>query len=127
MCHEIKRFVRETLGCSCPEEVFNNIDCQQASAGTPGRKVNVGGRLLIYIIGMDGKSGIQGIIESALEQGVGEREKKGFNRFRLVLVTSRPEELHRRAGQAFDNSGYTDERTHLHIVSESDVEGIMNA
>ena len=119
---EIKRFVQETLGCSCPEEVFNKIDYQKESDGISGRKVTVGERLLVYIITMDGKSNIQGVINSALEQGVEERERKGFNRFRLVLVASRPDVLRSSAEHAFDSSGYTDENTHLHVVSESDVE-----
>ena len=118
---EIKRFVQEALGCSCPEEVFNKIDYQKEIDGFPGRKVNVGDRLLIYIISMNGRSNIQGVINSALEQGVEERNKKGLNRFRLVLVSSRPDELRSMAENAFDSSGYTDEKTHLHIVSESDV------
>ena len=118
---EIKQFVQETLGCSCPEEVFNKIDYQKEIDGFPGRKVNVGGRLLIYIISMNGKSNIQGVINSALEQGVEERNKKGLNRFRLVLVSSGPDELRSLAEQAFDSSGHTDEKTHLHVVSESDV------
>ena len=121
---EIKRFVQETLGCSCPEEVFNEIDYQKESDGISGRKINVGDRLLIYIITMDGKTNIQGIINSALEQGVEERDKKGLNRFRLVLVTSRPDELRSLAEHAFDSSGYIDEKTHLHIVNESDVESL---
>ena len=90
---EIKRFVQETLGCSCPEEVFNKIDYQKECDGISGSKVTVGDRLLIYIITMDGKSNIQGVINPALERGVAERDKKGFNRFRLVLVASRPDEL----------------------------------
>ena len=76
---EIKRFVQETLGCSCPEEVFNKIDYQKESDSISGGKVNVGDRLLIYIITMDCKSNIQEIINSALEKGVEERERKGFN------------------------------------------------
>ena len=119
---EIKRFVQEILGCSCPEEVFNNINYQIEGDGISGRKVTVGDRLLIYIINMNGTSGIQGVIHSALEQGVEERDKKGFNRFRLVLVASCPDGLRSSAEQAFDSSGYTDEKTHLHIVNESDVE-----
>jgi hypothetical protein len=119
---EIKRFVQEALGCSCPEEVFNKIDYQKESDGISGRKVTVGDRLLIYIITMDGKSNFQGVINSALERGVEERDIKGFNRFRLVLVASRPDELRSLAEYAFDSSGYTDEKTHLHVVNESDVE-----
>jgi hypothetical protein len=121
---EIKRFVQETLGCSCPEEVFNKIDYQKESDGISGRKITVGDRLLIYIMNMDRKTNIQGAIDSALERGVEERDKKGLNRFRLVLVTSHPDELRSSAEHAFDTSGYTDEKTHLHIVSESDVESL---
>jgi hypothetical protein len=121
MYPEIKRFIQETLGCSCPEEVFNKIDYQKECDGISGRKINVGDRLLIYIISIDRKSNIQGVITSALEQGVEERDKKGLNRFRLVLVSSRPDELRSSAEHAFDSSGHTDEKTHLHIVSESDV------
>jgi hypothetical protein len=121
---EIKRFVQEILGCSCPEEVFNKIDYQKESDGISGGKVTVGDRLLIYLITPDRKSNIQGIIDSALKKGVEERDKKGLNRFRLVLVTSRPDELRSSAEHAFDSSAYTDEKTHLHIVSESDVESL---
>jgi hypothetical protein len=120
---EIKRFVQETLGCSCPEDVFNKIDYQKAGDGGVASRVNVGDRLLIYIITVDGKSSIQEVIGTALEQGVKERDKKGFNRFRLVLVTSRPDELRSAAEQAFDRSGYADEKAHLHVVSEGDMEG----
>ena len=124
MYSKIKRFVQETLGCSCPEEVFNKIDYQKESDGISGRKITVGDRLLIYIISTDRESNIQEVIDSALERGVVERDKKGFNRFRLVLVTSCPDELRSSAEHAFDNSGYTDEKTHLHIVNESDVESL---
>lgn len=120
---EIKRFVQETLGCSCPEEVFNKIDYQKESDGISGRKVNVGDRLLIYIITLDGKSNTQRVIDSALERGVEERDTKGLNRFRLVLVASHPDALRSSAELAFESSGYTDEKTHLHVVNESDVEG----
>jgi hypothetical protein len=122
MYPEIKYFVQETLGCSCPEEVFKKIDFQEENADLAGKKVNVGDRLLIYIISLDRKFSIQGIVNSALGQGVKERDEKGYNRFRLVLVTSRPDELRALAEHVFDCSGYADEKTHLHVVTESDVE-----
>ena len=120
---EIKRFVQEILGCSCPEEVFNKIDYQKASAGIIGSKINVGGRLLVYILTADGQSSIQEVVDTALAQGVRERAKKGFNRFRLVLAASRPDDLRSLAEQAFNRSGYADDKTHLHVVSNSDVKG----
>jgi hypothetical protein len=104
--------------------VFEKIDCQEEREGTSERKVSIGDRLLIYIITTDRESNIQGVINSALERGVVERDKEGFNRFRLVLVDARPDELRSTAEHAFHSSGCTDEKTHLHIVSESDVEGL---
>jgi hypothetical protein len=120
---EIKRFVQEALGCSCPEDVFNEIEYQENCDGVPGRKVKVADRLLIYIITTDGKSDIQKVVDSALARGIKERDNNGLNRFRLVLVASRPDELRTRAVPAFNSSGYTDEKTHLHVVSEAEIEG----
>lgn len=121
---EIKHFVQETLGCSCPDEVFNEIVSRKGGHGICEQKVTVGDRLLIYIMSMDGKSDIRGVINAALKEGVAEREEQGFNRFRLVLVTARPHELHRQAECAFERSEYTDEKTHLHVVCENDVAGL---
>ena len=120
---EIKRFVQEVLGCSCPEEVFTEIEYQENDDGVPGRKVRIADRLLIYIITADGKSDIQELVDLALARGIKERDNNGFNRFRLVLVSSRPDELRTMAVSAFNSSGYTDEKTHLHVVSEADVAG----
>ena len=119
----IRHFVQKTLGCSCPEEVLNSIDYQQAGAGIIGSKINVGGRLLVYILTVDEQSSFQEVIDTALAQGVRERDKKGFNRLRLVLVASCPDDLCSLAEQAFDHSGHVDEKTHLHVVSDGDVKG----
>jgi len=120
---EIKRFVQEILGCSCPDEVFEKIHYQKDGGSLSGKKLTVGDRLLIYIITIDGKSSAREVIKTALEQGVTERNGKGLNRFRLVLVASHPENLRKPAELAFESSGYSDEKSHLHLVSETDVEG----
>ena len=123
MYPEIKRFVQDVLGCSCPEGVFTEIEYQKVCDGVPGRKVKVADRLLIYIITTDGKSNIQEVVDSALARGIKERDDNGLNRFRLVLVASRPDELRTEAVSVFNSSGYTDEKTHLHVVHTVDVEG----
>jgi hypothetical protein len=118
---EIKRFVRETLGCSCPEQVFDKIEYLNAGSGIWERKINVGDRLLVYILTMNEKSDIRDVINTALKQGIEERDTTGLNRFRLVLVSSCPEELCGSAEQAFKSSKYTDEKAYLHIISERDL------
>jgi hypothetical protein len=122
---EIKRFVQETLGCSCPEEVFNKIDYTKNKDNEIWeKKINIGNRLLIYIINPDKNSAIHERVQSALRQGVEERNKKGFNRFRLVVVASQPDEQEGPIESTFAGSEYVDDRTHLHVVTESEVEGI---
>ena len=120
---EVKRFVQDVLGCSCPEYVFNEINCNNECVAFSGRKITVGGRLLIYLITMDRKSCIQEVVNTALEQGVVERDKQGFNRFRLVIVASCPDDIRSLVEKAFNRSGCIDEKTHLHVVSMSDAEG----
>ena len=53
----VKRFVRETLGCTCPQEVFQHIDYKSdVSLGDNillDYEINVGHRLLIFVTEMN--------------------------------------------------------------------------
>ena len=115
---EIRRFVREILGCSCPEEIFNKIEYREACDDIPGSKINVGDRLLIYIINMDGIPAIPEVVGPAVQRGIEERDEKGFNRFRLVLASSSPDEIYRIAEKTFIDSACTDEKSHLHVLNK---------
>jgi hypothetical protein len=112
---QIKRFVRDALGCACPDQVFRRIVCEAADNGQ-GAKIEIGGRLLIYLIDVDPAPWRIDEIAAALQRGVAERDRRGFNRFRLLLVTSRPERLSSTACRALENSPYRDDRAHLHVV-----------
>ena len=50
----IKAFTRDTLGCDCPEEVFNKIVCEDDvkidSGLSISHKINIGDKLLLYIL-----------------------------------------------------------------------------
>ena len=52
-----KRFVRDTLGCQCPESVFDQIDYQENSdilgKDVIVKRLLVGNRLLIYVLEID--------------------------------------------------------------------------
>ncbi len=66
-----------------------------------------------------------GVVNSAIKSGIEERNAGGFNRFRLVLVSSDPEKLRTSVEQAFLVSAYRDEKTHLHILNETDVMDLL--
>ena len=50
---EIKQFVRETLGCTCPDEVLQHIECQADVNASDDvlldYEINVGNKLLIFV------------------------------------------------------------------------------
>ncbi len=119
---EIKKFVQETLGCSCPEEVFENIAYSENPNTRWKRRIEVGNRLLIYVVDSDPVGNMSREIDAALRTGVIERNRKGLNRFRLVLVSSNGvKDTETVWEKVFCESPYFDERTHLHIVEERDI------
>jgi len=119
---KIRTFVRETLGCACPEEVFQYIDCQsdiQAGDIRLRARINVGNRLLIYVADVDDPKSLRSLLPQLLEIGKKERDRLGFNRFRLVLTADHTGEIAEPAAEVFrDAAG--DEKMHLHVVQKTD-------
>lgn len=121
---QIKHFVQNTLGCGCPEEVFRSIqyrwNVRLNSFITLRSAIIVGNRLLIYIT----EAGTPGCIEEHLPvlvaAGREERDEKGLNRFRLVLMADDPVEVQRVAGRMFEELRGTDVKMHLHVIHKKD-------
>jgi hypothetical protein len=69
----IKQFVTQTLGCACPEEVFQYIDCQNNIKLNDDillhNKINIGNRLLIYVVEMNNPSFIKINLPLLIEKG----------------------------------------------------------
>lgn len=118
---ELKRFVQDTLGCACLEEVFNKIEYEKRQDKPWERRINVGDRLLVYVISVDSENDLASKIAIAMETGVAERNEKKFNRFRLVLASSNNPEINISAEKAFCKSNLFDEKTHLHFVSKEEL------
>jgi len=121
----VKAFVRQTLGCMCPDEVFEYIDCQH-NVKLDGdlllnSKINVGNRLLIYVIEANDPDFIKNSLSALILLGKNERDNKGFNRFRLVIVTDKMGEIKQIAHRIFESSEHKDERVHLHVVSRDEI------
>ncbi len=118
---EIKVFIRETLGCGCPEEVFQYVDYQSniMSGDVLLRaRINVGNRLLIYVVDVEKRESIRNILSRLIDIGKKERDDLGFNRFRLVLASDNMNEIRRTSEELFRDS-VKDEKVHLHIVQKA--------
>ena len=119
----IKAFTREVLGCDCPEEVFNKIVCEDNvkidSELTISHKINIGDRLLIYVSILEQTNKLGSELPKLIDAGENERNDKGFNRFRLVLVSENPDIIKDDAHRSFEQLG-TDEKVHLHIINRNE-------
>lgn len=125
----IKEFVQGVLGCQCPEAVFNTIDCVDNFTSADGivmkARINVGNRLLVYVVEMSDMVDIA-YISNLLKEGRRERDDRSFNRFRLALCTHDREgtllmvrEISSKAdgdGSSMELAVGLDERVHAHIL-----------
>jgi len=120
----IKAFAQQTLGCGCPEEVFDSIDCQRDIELSPQivltNKINIGNRLLIYIIQTDDINFIKSNLPIIVQFGTKERDSKALNRVRFVIVADKPEEIKPVAENIFKNLASKDEKIHLHVLNKKE-------
>jgi hypothetical protein len=120
-----RHFVRNTLGCTCPDEVLERIEIENPPGDPPLTRIRVGGRLLIYLLAPPVPERAEGIVTRLLAEGVGERNAGGYNRFRLVLAAEVPADL-RAAAEAAFGSAHPDGRTHLHVVEMSEAAPLLS-
>ncbi len=118
----IKGFVQETLGCQCPEEVFEFIEDKKAYELIQGIKlrdrINIGGRLLVCIVEIDNADTFDNLIPRLLKEGKKEREKNGFNRCRIVVISNTPDINKKRADGLFKEFEGKDDRIYIHIIDK---------
>lgn len=125
---KVKRFVQETLGCGCPEEVFCTIErwnnvCPPDTEVRLISRIGIGGRLLIYMMEPPADDDT---FRSVITAGLRERDERGFNRLRIVLVKEdregEPEDLTGTSGAgAVFASLAPDDRIHLHEVYREEI------
>jgi hypothetical protein len=125
----IKEFVRNTLGCNCPEEVFQHIDCRTVvnidENIVPAYEINIGNRLLIFAAGIDEVDSLRSVLSKLVRAGIKKRDEKKFNRFRFVLLTARVNDVAEQASGIF-SALVTDEKVHLHVINKDDFPMIHN-
>ena len=112
-------FVRATLGCSCPDEVFDHYQVLRGrSEYGPFVQLIMGDRLLVKIIDMSEQSLIEEAVPEILKNGVEERERRHLNRFRLVIVGHLSPEVQKTITELTDKM---DSRVHVHIISPDEM------
>jgi hypothetical protein len=116
----IEHFVRGTLGCGCPDEVFQHLVVSRLSpiAGRPPIvQLQVGPRLLIHVVALPDGATVSDWIEQLAANGRAARDRHGYNRFRLVIASPAPLTSARQIVERFARVIVGDEKAHLHFVS----------
>jgi hypothetical protein len=124
----IIKFVRHTLGCKCPDEIFDRIECRDRDSGADPytRSITLGGRLLVYIWETNDPSLVEAGLPAMLLCGKNERDRLGLNRFRAVIATDDVDHIGSIAQRLFRDFSDKDEKVHLHVVSTHDVADLKN-
>lgn len=107
--------VRGLLGCTCPEEIFDHYHIRQRlMEGHPVTELIMGDRLLVWIIQSHRIADPEQILGRLLRGGLTERDDRGLNRFRLVVVGPVASWEREFGGLAHA----MDPKVHLHVVPE---------
>jgi hypothetical protein len=121
----IEGFVRNALGCTCPDEVFRSVRIQHPGADfaglSPGYLIEIGGRLLVLVIETDRWEALSPPLETLVSQGRRLRDAGGFRRFRLVIATPKVTAARAALARQFAAFSDRDERLHLHVLSPADL------
>ena len=120
---EITRFVRGTLGCQCPDDVFQSIVIEQQRTpdnSAPFTRLLVGNRLLIYLLRSSSTAAVPDTLAALARQGRAERDAEGYNRFRLVMVSHDPS-APSAARSIFEHVVGHDEKAHLHVMPSEQI------
>jgi len=116
---DVEHFVRGTLGCGCPDEVFRSIVVSRLPvvAGRPPiLQVLVGSRLLIHVVSPPALEPANGWIEQLAANGRATRDRHGYNRFRLVVASPAPPASAHALADRFARAVVGDDKAHLHFV-----------
>jgi len=117
--NKIIEFVKETLGCACPDEVFEKIEAGKAAIAqfaVGATRIVVGDRLLIYIVSPQSLSELCANIGEAAVMGKNDRDTNKYNRFRLVVISDKDSDSSAEAITRFAEAAGSDEKMHLHFI-----------
>lgn len=121
----VVQFVREVLGCNCPDEVFRQIEVRRGSTAVKSCPVDyelrIGGRLLVVVTSEAAESLSATGLQRVVSEGRRARDEGKFNRFRLVVRATNAAPEREKLLRSFAQVPGRDEKTHLHVVDKIEV------
>jgi len=116
---ELIRFVRETLGCGCPDEVLARIAIDSSEHGESG--LDVGGRLLVRVLTEENTYRLVEAFPDTVERLRDERDRRGFRRVRLVVNRPQPDVLREVLETMLNVIVAADEHVYVHVIADEEL------
>lgn len=122
----LKSFIRSTLGCGCPDEVLEWIQCTRTELDqeedTRITRIDVGGQLLVYVLEIEGPDqGAEIVLPAVVAAATVDRATSCFNRLRVVVAIDDPDDMRSKLERCFAGCAPADDNVHLHVVSTMDL------
>ena len=122
----LRSFIRSTLGCGCPDDVLEWIQCTHTELAqeqdTRIARIDVGGQLLVYVLEIEGHDRrAEEALPAVISAAIVDRSTSCFNRLRIVVAVDDPEEMKARLEEVFVGSAPADDKVHLHVVRTTDL------
>jgi len=122
----LQNFIRSTLGCGCPDDVLEWIQCTHTELtqeeDTRITRIDVGGRLLVYVLEIEGPDRrAEEALPAVVAAAIVDRATSCFNRLRVVVAIDDLEEARPRLERIFNDSAPADDKVHLHVVRATDL------
>jgi len=122
----LRTFIRSTLGCGCPDDVLEWIQCTRTELtqeeDTRITRIDVGGQLLVYVLEIEGPDRrAEEALPAVVAAAIVDRATSCFNRLRVVVAIDDPDGMRSRLERSFDGSAPADEKVHLHVVRSTDL------
>jgi hypothetical protein len=112
---ELVRFVRDVLGCGCPDDIVDRTVIDRARHGERG--LDVGGRLLVRVLSANDPDRLVAALPEVVRRLRDERDRRGFNRVRIVVVSADHDGLPPVLRARLETLADADDRVHLHVVA----------
>jgi len=122
----LRTFIRSTLGCGCPDDVLEWIQCTHTELAqeqdTRITRIDVGGQLLVYVLEIEGHDRrAEEALPAVISAAIVDRSTSCFNRLRVVVAVDDPEEMKPGLEGVFNGSAPADDKVHLHVVRTTDL------
>lgn len=121
---KLTAFIKQTLGCGCPDAVFRHIHSGPVQIGelpVAATRIVVGDTLLIYLVCPISIRELTAAIAELADSGRRDRDSNNYNRFRLVVSDNSDARERAAAAEGFAGKAGPDQKMHIHFVEPAAV------